>query len=358
MRESGAQPVAVLPCWLAYRDTGAAQTLKKIQQKLAISETNEKQFKCIEEAVELVYGFPAKKDQVQSLHSLLVRKEDRILIAKTGYGKSVVPQLLPLLSPDSIVLIILPLNALGAEQLVDIEKLPLANPVWLHADNNDESMLRRIAAGLYTHILVSPEIACSLKFCDQVVSQTLFRKRLRAVVVDEVHLVVDWGRSFRKAYSLLKHFRNRIGQKPWFGCTATFDPGCFDELCRYIGFKKSVRVIRTGIDRPEIAYIRKVIRKNQKMQFRYLYFVIENAVKDARPTPSRIPKTLIFFESKKIMRKCMYTIRKWLREKNGYSLLQNQLPAARKISPRGAGLQARSPDGIRESWREFWQSSV
>jgi superfamily II DNA helicase RecQ len=178
--------------------TGAAQTLQKIQQKLAISKTNEEQYKCIEEAVELVFGFPAKKDQIQSLHSFLIQKEDRILVAKTGYGKSVVSQLLPLLCKDSIVLILLPLNALGAEQLMDIEKLPLANPVWLHADNNDESTLRKIAAGLYTHILVSPEIACSLKFCDQVVSQTLFRKRLRAVVVDEVHLVVDWGRSIPK----------------------------------------------------------------------------------------------------------------------------------------------------------------
>jgi hypothetical protein len=35
-----------------------------------------------------------------------------------------------------------------------------------------------------------------------------------------------------------------------------------------------------------------------------------------------IPKTLLFFESKKIMRKCMYTIRTWLTEKNGYTWAQ------------------------------------
>jgi superfamily II DNA helicase RecQ len=34
-----------------------------------------------------------------------------------------------------------------------------------------------------------------------------------------------------------------------------------------------------------------------------------------------IPKTLLFFESKKIMRKCMYTIRTWLIE-NGYTWAQ------------------------------------
>ena len=140
------------------------------------------------------------------LWSLLVEREDRIFVAKTGYGKSVVPQLLPLIIKNSIVIILLPLNALDAEQLEDIEK-PLAKPFWLHAGNNNPSTLQRIRAGIYTHILLSPEIACSIKFYDQVLSSSWFRKRLKAVVIDEVHLVVDWGRSFRKAYSLLKHFR-------------------------------------------------------------------------------------------------------------------------------------------------------
>ena len=100
------------------------------------------------------------------LWSLLVEREDRIFVAKTGYGKSVVPQLLPLIIKNSIVIILLPLNALDAEQLEDIEK-PLAKPFWLHAGNNNPSTLQRIRAGIYTHILLSPEIACSIKFYDQ-----------------------------------------------------------------------------------------------------------------------------------------------------------------------------------------------
>jgi hypothetical protein len=88
------------------------------------------------------------------MDSPTVQREGRILVAKTGYGTSVVPLLLPLLMTNSIVLILLPLNALGAEQFADIGKLPLANPLWLHAANNDSSTLKRIKAGLYTHILL------------------------------------------------------------------------------------------------------------------------------------------------------------------------------------------------------------
>jgi superfamily II DNA helicase RecQ len=149
-------------------------------------------------------------------------------------------------------------------------------------------------------------------------------------------LVVDWGRSFRKAYSLLNHFRNRLGSQPWFGCTATLDPDSLGELCRFAGFRKDVRIVRTSIDRPEIAYIRKVIPTNQKTQFRYLHFLIENAAaagdvaegdagnttEDAKPTPTRIPKSLLFFERKDIMRKCIKTLRCWLVTKCGYSWTQ------------------------------------
>src|ERR1700722_2262166 len=154
----------------------------------------------------LCLGFKGSLNRLNRYgHSWLSEKIESLLQKRDG--KKVVPQLLPLIIKNSIVITLLPLDALGAEQLEDIEKLPLAKPVWLHAGNNNPSTLQRIRAGIYTHILLSPEIACSIKFYDQVLSSSWFRKRLKAVVVDEAHLVVDWGRSFRKAYSLLKHFR-------------------------------------------------------------------------------------------------------------------------------------------------------
>jgi superfamily II DNA helicase RecQ len=102
------------------------------------------------------------------LWSLVFDREDRILVAKTGYGKSAVPQLLPLLTRSSIVIVLLLLNALGAEELADIQRLPLAKPIWLSSKNNNAATLRRIRAGIFTHVLVSPEIACSLRFYENI----------------------------------------------------------------------------------------------------------------------------------------------------------------------------------------------
>jgi hypothetical protein len=79
--------------------------------------------------VELAFRFTAKLEQFVLLRSLVFSQEDRILVAKTEYRKSFVPQLLLLLTRSSMVIILLPLNALGAEQLADTQRLPLAKPI-------------------------------------------------------------------------------------------------------------------------------------------------------------------------------------------------------------------------------------
>src|ERR1700723_2098874 len=93
---------------------GKGHVLRKLQDQIRAASGKEEQLNGIRKAVELAFGFTAKLEQVDLLWSLVFDREDRILVAKTGYGKSasVVPQLLPLLTRSSIVIVLLPLNAL------------------------------------------------------------------------------------------------------------------------------------------------------------------------------------------------------------------------------------------------------
>jgi hypothetical protein len=100
--------------------------LRELQDQIRAASGKVEQLNGIRKAVELAFGFTAKLELVDLLWSLVFDREDRILVAKTGYGKSAVPQLLPLLTRSSIVIVLLLLNALGAEQLADIQRLPLA----------------------------------------------------------------------------------------------------------------------------------------------------------------------------------------------------------------------------------------
>lgn len=138
--------------------------MKRLQRMIWTSKRQGQQLGYIEKAVELAYGFTAKPEQLEAIRWLLFEKKDLLLVAKTSFGKSVILQLLPCLIPDASILILIPLNAIGAEQEARIQSLPTTRPIHLNMKNNNVQTLNDIRRGLYTHILISPEIACSKKF--------------------------------------------------------------------------------------------------------------------------------------------------------------------------------------------------
>ena len=70
-----------------------------------------------ESVVDQYFGFRPKREQVDALHHLLCDRMDLILIAKTGFGKSILFQAASLMfSRCKSVLIIMPLIAMEEEQ--------------------------------------------------------------------------------------------------------------------------------------------------------------------------------------------------------------------------------------------------
>ena len=106
---------------------------------------------------------------------ILYQKQDVILIARTGFGKSLIFQSLPLLRKDGIALLIYPLSALEQDQYQDIAKLPDARPFILDAQSNTIENRKKVGNGEYTHILTSPEIAVdNPKFRKEVLMKSVF----------------------------------------------------------------------------------------------------------------------------------------------------------------------------------------
>lgn len=72
-------------------------------------------------------------------------------------------------------------------------------------------LLEELQAGKFTHVLLSPELAISDKFCPSAIHPD-FRDRLALVVVDETHLVAQWGKDFRTDYARLHQLRSLFGK--------------------------------------------------------------------------------------------------------------------------------------------------
>ena len=89
----------------------------------------------IESVIDRYFGFRLKRAQVDALHHLLCDKMDLILIAKTGFGKSILFQAAPLMfSPCKSVLIIMPLIALKEEQCEKVTLIDNCRPIVLNGD--------------------------------------------------------------------------------------------------------------------------------------------------------------------------------------------------------------------------------
>ena len=94
-----------------------------------------------------------------------------------------------------IMIVILPLNAIGMEQKNKIKKLPDTHSVYIYSKIISTVMLDDIYIDKYTHVLLSPELLSGKKFYNILTSPT-FCAYVGLVVVNKVHLVANWGRSF------------------------------------------------------------------------------------------------------------------------------------------------------------------
>ena len=118
-----------------------------------------------------------KDEQVQSIQCLLA-SQDVILIARTGFGKSLIFHSVSLLRENKTAIIIYPLDALQEDQEREIELLAGAKAFILNHKSAKRQNFKDIADGLYTHVLSSPEILLTKGFQQHVWWCERFLQRL------------------------------------------------------------------------------------------------------------------------------------------------------------------------------------
>lgn len=134
------------------------------------------------------------------------------------------------------------------------------------------------------------------------------------MVIDEAHLISHWGRSFRTAFARIGILRRYFGEHvPWFACSATLGSHILKDVKEKAAFDKEVTLLRTSIDRPEIALRLGFIQRNQKKGAYTLRFLLEDASRQGSTQSllHRLPKTIIFYDSKKTVYCDRDQVRKW-----------------------------------------------
>jgi DEAD/DEAH box helicase len=311
----------------------SSEEIKQAQDIIAraVNADEVAQRKAIDDAILTLYPYCAKPGQREVLHSLIYLREDLILIAGTGFGKSMILQAVSVLLRKSMTIIILPLDQIGDEQSEYIRQIG-GIPCFLNRDTISPNLLDKVHQGSFTHILISPELAISDSF-RPVASSPSFKQCVSLVVVDEAHLVYHWGRDFRTAYSRLNLLRGWLGsQIPWFACSATLDLQTLESLRKGISFEENVKVQRSSIDRPELLFrIGWIPRGAGFKALQFLFTADEINEESLYKQLNQIPKTIIFFNTRKGAHTAADECLNWLCEIGSQHYTPHQVEQALKV---------------------------
>jgi len=176
----------------------------------------------------------------------LAGDRDALAVLPTGGGKSAIYELAGMLR-DGPAVVVSPLIALQDDQLAHLQAAGLPAIVL----NSQQSAGARAAALIAscdpgTFVFLSPE-----QLANTETRQALQRARPGLFVVDEAHLISQWGRDFRPDYMLLGAQAEAVGAPVRLALTATAAPPVRQEVVRRLGLRDPVVVIG-DFDRPHI----------------------------------------------------------------------------------------------------------
>ncbi|EJD33627.1 hypothetical protein AURDEDRAFT_21331, partial [Auricularia subglabra TFB-10046 SS5] len=84
-----------------------------------------------------------------------------------------------------------------------------------------------------------------------------FRKLLKALFVDEAHVIAEWAKKFREAYGFLGRLRSFTGQDIPFVClSATVNTATFSMIWKTLGYGlRPFFGMDLGVSRRTLSYI-------------------------------------------------------------------------------------------------------
>ena len=195
-------------------------------------------------------GCQVKDAQLLAVQSIL-SKQDTIVVAKTGYGKSLIYQLaISLMNTVRVgsAVIVSPLVALMMDQANAAESW--GPSVFLGSAQEDQQVQNRLEN--YRFIFLSPE-----KFMQTGIQRELKRisHNVSLIVIDECHCQISW-QGFRDAFASLPQTIQSVfesSRPPLLLMTATLPSDQQTVLMRDFNLAQETNVIRVSCDRENLS---------------------------------------------------------------------------------------------------------
>ena len=140
-----------------------------------------------------------------------------LLSLPTGGGKSLVTQLLAAVQ-TKLTLVVVPTVALALDQERAAKEilqgtLPSDCIGSYHGDQDPQQtskIVSNIRSGKMRFLVISPEAVLKNKLLNDALQKAAVNKNLGSIVMDEAHMIPDWGAQFRPEFQLLAVFRRKL----------------------------------------------------------------------------------------------------------------------------------------------------
>jgi superfamily II DNA/RNA helicase len=203
--------------------------------------------------------------QREAARAVLTAPEGSTLVVNlpTGSGKSLAAYLPALLDPTGLTVVVVPTTALALDQGRSVEPL-LGHPAAYFGGSGDEATERnqairsRIKAGSQQLVFTSPE--AMMRSLATPLYDAARRGLLRALAIDEAHIIDQWGEEFRPEFQEIAGLRRDLlrraaGAKPiTLLLTGTMTESCLDTLETLFGHPGPFGVVSAAQLRPEPSY--------------------------------------------------------------------------------------------------------
>eukprot|EP00236_Picocystis_salinarum_P001767 CAMPEP_0183829990 /NCGR_PEP_ID=MMETSP0807_2-20130328/3750_1 /TAXON_ID=88271 /ORGANISM="Picocystis salinarum, Strain CCMP1897" /LENGTH=2784 /DNA_ID=CAMNT_0026075313 /DNA_START=47 /DNA_END=8401 /DNA_ORIENTATION=+ len=197
-----------------------------------------------------ILGYSALRPGQRAIINATIAGNDVLVIWPTGGGKSLLFQLPCAMQRAGVTLLLVPLRALASQHVKWLNKHGI-NTVWLDGFGGDAEAQAKEKEVLEDIMSPASGVRCMVATPEKVTRNTTVRVvlkrlgrigRLRRIVFDECHVLLDWSNSFKPDYAKLAGLRAELGMPPVLALTAA--PVYKDRalLCKLLGLESTLEM--------------------------------------------------------------------------------------------------------------------
>ncbi|XP_062621809.1 ATP-dependent DNA helicase Q1-like [Saccostrea cucullata] len=224
--------------------------------------------------------------QHQALSCIVDRNSksgDLICMLPTGYGKSLIYELVPLVlekkfDQNTVMLVLEPLNVIIEQQLSK-----LGSSAMSICENMKESDLKKLTENSVQYIYSHPEHIIGNKEINNVLSSDSCQSRKCVIVVDEAHCVLDWGEEYRPMFSRIRELRAVLPDAKLVALSATLSQTAQRDVAKVL-LMRNMKVVASQPTRENISLV--VMRRpplgsniSSKDTYDYVFLPLLNELK-------------------------------------------------------------------------------